>query len=209
MKNLKKYSFSLIELLIALVIIGISVVSIPMLLNSVSKNTSTTLKEKSFFDAFALLNLMQVVEWDENNTKSDNFYKVLTSDGGNADLKCIRKGTLYLDNKSGADCAKEYNKTSHIGVDDGESSVSDYDDIDDFDGYWTTINDINFSIKVSYLKDDANYNDKNIFFNVNDTTNNSNIKYVELNVTKNNQLISIMRFWSCNIGKTKIESRNE
>jgi len=212
MKNLKRCSFSIIELVVAIVIIAIAMTSIPMLLNTIAKSTSITLKEKSFFNAFALLNLIQVVQWDENNTKSDNYYKVLTSKNGDSNLKCIRIGTTQLNNNSGAICANEYNQTSFIGIDNGEdkNDVSTYDDLDDFNGYITSINDINFTIKVRYLKDNANYDSDKILFNItDDKVDNSNIKYVELNVTKNNKLISILRFFSSNIGKTKIESRNE
>ena len=48
MKNLKKYSFSLIELVVAIVIIGIVVTAIPAVLTTSGKTAEINLKEKSF-----------------------------------------------------------------------------------------------------------------------------------------------------------------
>jgi len=215
MKNLRKSSFTLIELVVAILVVGIVVTSIPMLLNTVTKNQEVNLKEKSFFNAYALLTLIQTQEWDENNTKGDNYYKVLTSDNGDSNLTCIRKGVKQLDNDSGAICATDNNKTSPIGVDTDENKIdeSTFDDMDDFNGYSTIVSDINITVKVSYMRDDSNsYKTKNIYFNAERLKNNdSNIKYIELNISNKNtqELISVLKYFTSNIGMTKIESRNE
>lgn len=213
MKNLKKSSFSLIELVVAIVVIGIVVTAIPMLLSNVSNNQETNLQEKSFFNAFALVTLIQTQEWDENNTKGDNYYKVLTSDNGDGNLTCIRKGVKQLDNDSGAICATDNNKTSVIGVDadENKSDVSTFDDIDDFDGYSTIVSDINITVKVNYVDDKTDYSSKNIFFNELSNSQDSNIKRMELNITNKDtkEVIAILRYFTSNIGMVKIESRNE
>jgi len=213
MKNLKKSSFSLIELVVAIVVIGIVVTAIPMLLSNVSNNQETNLQEKSFFNAFALVTLIQTQEWDENNTKGDNYYKVLTSDNGDSNLTCIRKGVKQLDNDSGAICATDNNKTSVIGVDadENKSDESTFDDIDDFDGYSTIVSDINITVKVNYVDDKTDYSSKNIFFNELSNSQDSNIKRMELNITNKDtkEVIAILRYFTSNIGMVKIESRNE
>ena len=214
MRNLKKSSFTLIELVVAILVVGIVVTSIPMLLNTVTKNQEVNLKEKSFFNAYALLTLIQTQEWDENNTKGDNYYKVLTSDNGDSNLTCIRKGVKQLDNDSGAICASENNKTSAIGVDadENKSDESTFDDIDDFNGYSTVVSDINISVKVSYVDDKTDYSSKNIFFNeLAHKTQDSNIKRIELNITNKDtkEVIAVLKYFTSNIGMVKIESRNE
>ena len=212
MKNLKKSSFTLIELIFAIVIVGIAVTSIPMLLITSANNTETNLQEKSFFNAYALVSLMQVALWDENNTKDDNYYKVLTADNGDSKLKCIRKGVSQLNNDSGATCASDDNKTSKIGPDAGEDDVSKYDDIDDFNGYETNTSDYIFDVSVRYLDDSADYSAKNIFFNEDDkNTNGTNMKFITIDVKnkKTKKLISKLQYSTSNIGMTKIESRNE
>jgi len=210
MKNLNKYSFTLIELVIAIIVVGITVTSIPMLLGTVSNNMATSLKSNSFFNAYSTLSLIESMNWDENNTKGDNYYKVLTANGGDSELKCIRKGTVQLDNQSGADC--DNNTTSHIGTDAGENDVSMFDDVDDFNGYTVTnLATYNIKVAVKYINDNADYSAKNIFFNDSLTpSNNTNIKLIELNVTnKSGKLISIIRGESFNIGAVKIYSRND
>ena len=212
MKNLKKSSFTLIELIVAIIVIGVVVTSIPMLLATSSNVLETNQKEKSFFNAYALLNLLQTEEWDENNTAGDNYYKVLTSDGGDSELNCTRSGVVQLDNDSGAVCASDNNKTSAIGVDSGEDDVSKYDDIDDFNGFSLKVSDFNMSVSVRYMVDSADYTAKHIFFNENNSpTNSANLKFVEVNVSNKDthELIAVIKYISSNIGMTKIESRNE
>jgi len=212
MKNLKKSSFTLIELIFAIIIVGIVITSIPMLLTNLSKSQEVTQKERSFFNAFALLNLIQTQEWDENNTVDDNYYKVLTSENGDSELKCLRLGVMELNNSSGANCATDDNQTSIIGPDAGETSVEDYDDIDDFDGYSTTVDDFNISVKVNYMDDSADYSQKNInFISDNLVNHDSNIKFVELNITNKDthKEIAVLKYFTSNIGAVKIESRSE
>ena len=211
MKNLKKSSFTLIELLMAIIIVGIAVTSIPMILAAISRGTEVTTKSDSIYNAYTTLALVESLDWDENNTKGDNFYKVLTADNGDSELKCERKGTKELDNESGADC--DDNKTSHIGVDDGEDETnsSTFDDVDDFNGYEVdNLTKYNIRVGVYYVNDNADYSAKNIFFN--DTYSKSsgtNIKVVEINVTKKNgDLIMVIRGESDNIGAVKIYSKN-
>ena len=215
--NLKKYSFTLIELVISIVVVGIVITAIPALLTTTSNVNKTNLEEKTFFSAFALLNLVQTTEWDENNTIGDNYYKVLKANGGDSELLCQRTGVIQLDNYSGATCA-DGNTTSHIGIDSGEdeNNVSTFDDMDDFNGYSTIISygpdidDINLSISVRYMNDSTDYSRKNIYFTESDApASGTNLKFLELNVTQNNKLISVLKYTASNIGMTKIESRNE
>jgi type II secretory pathway pseudopilin PulG len=218
MKNLKKYSFTLIELVVAIVVVGIVVTAIPALLNRGASIQETNLKEKSFFNAFALLTLIQTQEWDENNTKDDNYYKVLTAENGDSELKCSRIGTVLLDNDSGADCANTNHKTSAIGVDSTETKgdESTYDDIDDFNEFYTVVDDINISVSVRYMDDGVtngvDYSAKNIYFSESDAAvSGTNLKFVVLSVRKvdTNELISVLKYTTSNIGMVKIESRNE
>jgi prepilin-type N-terminal cleavage/methylation domain-containing protein len=215
MKNLKKSSFTLIELIVAIIIVGIVITSIPMLLTNLSKSQSINEKEKSFFNAYALLTLIQTQEWDQNNTYDKNYKKVLTSDHGDPELKCPRIGVKQLannddpgkDNYEGAACASDYNKTSHIGT-DGETSVEEYNDIDDFDGYYTTVNDFNISVKVSYMDDNnTDYSQRNLNFTANNLVNHdSNIKFVKLNITNKNthKEIAVLKYFTSNIGAVQI-----
>jgi len=213
MKNLKKCSFTLLELIMSIIIVGIAVTAIPMLLATSTNSIDTISKETSFFNAYSLLTLIQTTEWDENNTKGDNYYKVLTANGGDSELKCDRNGTIAFNNDSGADC--DNNTTSHIGldgVDENKNDVSTYDDIDDFNGYSDgSLEKYDMNVSVKYISDNADYSAKNIYFNETlSSANGTNVKKIELNVTdKNGNLIAVLGYYSCNIGAVKIKSRND
>jgi Tfp pilus assembly protein PilV len=62
MKNLKKSSSTLIELVIAIIVVGITVTSIPMLLSTVSNNMSTNLKSNSFYNAYSTLAFIESMD---------------------------------------------------------------------------------------------------------------------------------------------------
>ena len=220
MKNLEKYSFTLLELIVAIIIVSIAMTAIPALLGRVASTQEVSIQEKSFFSAYSLVVLLQMQEWDENNTKGNNYYKVLSAENGDDELLCEngtpRTGVSELDNDSGAICA-EGNTTSHIGVDpDGNETDGDestYDDIDDFNGYSTIAGDVNISVGVRYIKDETDYSKKHIFFTdeTKDTITDTNMKFVELNITDKNthKLLSALKYTTSNIGAVKIESRNE
>ena len=215
MKNRKKFkAFTLIELIVAIIIVGITITAIPALLSSTGHLEEANLQEKSFFNAFSLLTILKMEMWDENNTKGDNYYKVLTSQNGDSELNCTRKGVIELNNSSGAVCADNDKYTSHIGLDSGEdeNNESTFDDIDDFNNYITQVQDVNLSVRVVYADDSQDYTKKVIFFNETATSKkDSNVKKIELKVVnaKTGEVISVLRYFSSNIGMTKIESRFE
>ena len=192
MKNLKKYSFSLIELVVAIVIIGIVVTAIPAVLTTSGKTAEINLKEKSFFNAYSLVTLLQSQYWDENNTKGDNYYKVLTADNGDSELMCERTGVIEVNNSSGAVCATDDNKTSALGVDSDEdpNDESTFDDIDDFDGKEDSgiqFYSINSNIEyVKYEGDNPSYKrGENLY-----TSGTSNIKRIIIDVNKNSFILN-------------------
>lgn len=62
-----KYAFTLIELVFAIVVIGISVVSLPMMIQVTSKNTDNSLVQEAIFAAATKLNEAVTYRWDENS----------------------------------------------------------------------------------------------------------------------------------------------
>lgn len=134
-----KYAFTLIELIFAIVIIGIAVVSLPI----ISQVTSSSV-EKNLVQEAILLTSANIVramsgKWDENS-KPDNLdfaYIVYTSDaevtasGGENRPGCIR--ILYQPDNT---------LRSTNGLEEG--SLSDADDIDDYvtTGFSDAVTDI-------------------------------------------------------------------
>ncbi len=216
----KSNAFTLIEIIISLIIIGIVAVTLPVMLQTSTETVKTTAKEEIFYQEFSLLQLINTLYFDENNTKDDNFYKDLNATlGDNALL--IRKypnglnriGKYQMNNnilRSGTNAT-----VSNIGIDSGETAGDDstYDDIDDYNNYTESLlsyGNVVLKVKVKYIKDNANYslNDFNFTFDYNNSANLTNIKLITVSTTVDNQKISIS-YPSMNIGESKYLSLEE
>ncbi|QCT94892.1 type II secretion system protein [Caminibacter mediatlanticus TB-2] len=228
MKNQRRYkAFSLIELLVAIVILGIIMTTIPLFLQTLVSSSKVTNKEEVFFSQFSLLSLINTRYFDENNTKGFNFYKDLNATGGDSELlnnyssnfagKTSRLGKTQIENNLYRSGSKD--SVSNIGIDLGEinNSTITYDDIDDFNGYGEHIAygvqsggyDINVSVK--YLSDDTNYsnNDINFDFNFSSVANLTNIKLIKLTTKLKDGTTIVLTYPTCNIGASKMYSFEE
>jgi len=141
MKRQKIYkAFTLFEVLISIIIIGIVMTSFPIIFQTMTSANKQVLKEEVFFQEFTILSLINARYFDENNTIGENFYKDLNATGGDSELlndsistfagKTSRIGKTDFNNnilRSGS-----IDTTSAIGLDTGEKAndVSTYDDID-------------------------------------------------------------------------------
>jgi len=221
MQNLKKSkAFSLLELVIAIVVIGIVALSLPLMLQSTVSIFKTSSKEEIIYQEFSLLQLVNSLYFDENNTEDDNYYKDLNATKGDDELLIIkysedeynRIGKHQMNNnilRSGTNST-----VSKIGVDDNESSEEDYDDIDDYDGFeenvTTNFGQITLKVKVMYIDDEAEYNKSkfSFTFNYENEKNATNIKLIKVYTTVDSQNISLS-YPAMNIGRSKFLSLEE
>ena len=228
MKNQKKSkAFSLIELLVAIVILGIIATTIPLFLEALISSSKVTNKEEVFFSQFSLLSLINTKYFDENNTKEDNFYKDLNATDGDSELlnnytssyagSICRIGKKDINNNIFRSGSKD--SVSQIGVDanESENNVSTFDDIDDFNGYVEHIpfgvqsGGYDINVSVTYLDDNAAYSDNNISFNFNYTNeaNLTNIKLIKLTTVLKDGTKIVLAYPNCNIGASKLYSFEE
>ena len=234
MKNQRKFkAFTLLELIISIIVIGIIMATIPLFLQTLISSSKVTNKEEVFFSQFSLLSLINTKYFDENNTVGDNYYKDLnTSNNAHPDLRIYdflvqnsagrydRKGKYAINNnilRSGTQ-----DSVSVIGLDSGENpnDTATWDDIDDFDGYEENISvgvtSSGYSMRVSvvYLEDNASYNDENITMNI-DTAPNlgknglTNIKLIKITTTFSDGSKVVLEYPTCNIGASKMLSLEE
>jgi hypothetical protein len=216
-----KNSFSLIELIFTIVIIGFIFTTIPKIIYTTNQSFKAILKEDGLFNMITKIMDITFNEWDENDTIS---YDILLT-GNNNILECkssqnppIRVGGFYSGDLYSRLCKRSF-KISHIGPDALENSQEDYDDIDDYnnsqvDAIKNGSNRYTLYITNGYSDEwsDSNYNydTQTLTFQfTNNQSSKSNIKLTKITLHDNkfDKNISNARYWSANIGKIRqIES---
>ncbi len=221
MKSPKKYkAFTLIEIIVSLLVVGIVMATLPVLMDVFKGGAKTNMTEEAFYSEFSLLNLIAGRYFDENNTLDDNYYKDLNATRGDTQLlienwnkNLNRLGKEQINNNIYRSGSKY--TTSVIGPDGGESSVDDYDDIDDFNGYiehiyMLTSKGIDLKVNVYYISDETNYDDNviNFKFDFKTKKDQTNIKVIKI-YTKVNGKEVVLYYPICNIGASKLLSLSD
>lgn len=224
MKNQKKYkAFTLLEILISIIILGIIAVMFPIMFQTVTNSNKLVLKEEIFFEEFSILSLINQRYFDENNTKENNFYKDVNATNGDIELlnnysstyagKSSRIGKVSFNNnelRSGT----TYTTSSISSLnnrDFGENNdPSTWDDVDDFNGYEQEFLGHKIKVSVKYIDDESNYSDENITFkfNYNSDKNGTNIKLITIWSNVGDTTITL-RYPTSNIGASKFLSLEE
>jgi prepilin-type N-terminal cleavage/methylation domain-containing protein len=206
----KKRAFTLIELIFAIVIIAISVISLPMMIQSSSKASNEGIVQEAIFAAEAILNESTTYYWDlksqdDANTSSDGYSRVVnTGDclGGGIPFKRI--GHIHRQ------CLNDnttlpLNAASSISV---ENAASEYTNTDILQG--SSVNGSAATYKNPY-KATVTVNNCSIApcvqFGL--EANNPNLKQIQIQVidSNTNKTLVLLRAYTANIGEVKPESR--
>ena len=226
-QNLRAAS-AMIELIFALVVMGIVMMSAPQLISTALQSTSVGLQQESINEAASRLNMILTYPWDQNDTNDSCIPPVLHVSNGDSELNEV--GTTAR--RIGVD----RNSSSHTFIcGDQEFSASALqvdgsDDLDDFIGTIGLTTDASGSggtdyiekdtvlmtTTVTYINDDANYTptSSNRTFNYVPTAGvpTTNIKEITVTLTSTsttselNKTI-VLKAFSCNIGGFEYESR--
>ena len=227
---MKRRGFSLIELVFAIVVIAISLMTVPLMLNQGAKSNQFALMQESILAAHTKMGNILSFKWDENSgDNNDTIVRVLDVTAGDSQLDrktAVRRVGHIHDDLRRRMQDSETNATSlgALGIE-----VADlYDDIDDFNGKSVIVApvgaatqkgkfdyldaDLNLTTSVTYISDDVNYSQQDIAFDFNAsdviTAGSSNIKMVELNATSvNSDIPFVFRMFSSNIGQSKLYER--
>lgn len=213
-----KSAFSMIELIFAIVIIGITVISLPMVNQVISQSTESNLVQEAIFASSTEINQILSYRWDESSIQNNDILsKVIWADSSDCNSSTkLRPGHINaplhrkcLDNNATAITA-----AANLGLDTGESTTADSDDIDDFNGDAKSIfidnsgggtivsskgykKDYNSTVTVSYANFDPDFIADN------------NIKKVTLNISDTSgNLITRLSAFSANIGEVDYYKRN-
>ncbi len=201
-------AIAMVELIFAIVIIGITLLSIPMLVNQATQSGYSTLQQESIAAAASDMSLILSRKWDEANTDTSEDATIITTTSGNF-TQTDRNNTesrTYFTSSGGILSA------SAISDDGGN-----LDDIDDANGKTVELaamggedlidKTITIATTVSYLDDSST---SPIGTSATSTT--SNIKGITITLTSGGTTPELQKeiklnAFSCNIGSYKLERR--
>jgi len=176
-KKTLRPAIAMIELIFAIVIMAIVLMSAPMLISTAAKSGYVAIQQEAINEAASQVNMIMGYHWDENSADELYIDPILRITAGNSDLSednntARRSGTPKESYRTFVRSdGQDFNAStpSNLGTDMGETPAQDdtFDDIDDFTG--STVNltliktssadnvekttDINISRAVSYSTD--------------------------------------------------------
>jgi len=240
-QNAYPFSFrpamAMIELIFALVVMGIVLMSAPALISTATKSSYIAIQQESINEAATQANIILTYPWDEANAEELGPEGILTSilnTNGDAKLAISidqprRAGTPLESNRAAANPLKSATRNQNLGRDGINEPI---DDMDDFHNLTTTLykeenvaspggrqsdyidQNIQMNISVQYINDNTEYNANTINFNpFTPSSQTSNIKHIRVQLTAagdaaNELSKSItLHAFSCNIGNYVLNER--
>lgn len=233
-KNMRN-GVAMIELIFALVVMGIVMMSAPMMISTASQSTLVTVQQDAIASSASEIGMILTRDWDANGTDITTESPILIVTNGDAQLNMVlspdgnssgrRAGTPVSSSR------KSFSSISSVERDataDTAFSDGDTDDIDDFNGNTVTLTgarssygdvadaNISIGISVSYISDTPSagtYNSElltlNNPFNTNVTAVTTNIKSITTQTTSTNLDTNIiLQAFSCNIGTYTLKTRS-
>jgi len=221
--------FSLIETLFAIIIMALIVTPIPTLLTTISNSAKAIQSKDLIFRTILETMNLSVYHWDEQSESNDSSRNKILETNSTTFLRITNNVRAYetmsriFFSKNSETNITRISATSPKDFNDsGEDSISDFDDIDDWDGtkiYFNGVENkmINFTVsfKIFYIEDnttigfsDQNSSEVNITINRTSLPDNqtSNLKYIEITAeedsSKLEDLISFtIHYISVNLGE--------
>jgi len=222
-------AIAMLELIFAIVIMGIILMSAPSLISTASKSGFVAIQQEAINEAASQVNMIMGYHWDENDADEsyiDPLLQVSSTTAGlvEAGTTGRRPGTPKESFRAFVRSDGQRLSASALGSD---ADDTEEDDIDDFGGETELIEiesavadtvektTIKINKTISYSADTANYNQSSITFDPSFTNagGTTNIKSIIVTLTSDssaeelNQKEITLRAFSCNIGGYKLEER--
>ena len=226
LKRKSSKGFTMIEMIFAIVIIGIVAISIPMIMLTNARGVEQNLLQETIFITATKLGQVLSYPWDENSPPAGTLAKteVLNASGDDEldrNVTDYRRGHFQqaLHRKMTPQSAQRSATTAGGLGDDG----GDRDDIDDFEGEITLITETgergykkNYRINgfVDYVSDATDYSASSVNFDysISGLGSDTNIKMVQITVEEelpsgSYSEVLRLRSYSSNIGETDYHKR--
>jgi len=148
--NLKRKAVAMIELIFAIVIMGIALMSAPTLLSQASQGSMSAVQQEAIVACATEINMIMTRQWDENDTNESDYAPILVVDenitalneavGTDGNLTGRRIGTPQSSSRSFITAnGTRLNASLITALGPDSNDNGDYDDIDDFNGKTTTL----------------------------------------------------------------------
>ena len=219
-----KKGFTFIELIVAIVVIGIALMSVPLLLSQSSRSNEFSINQEAILAATTQIGDILTYPW--NDTNSSGILHVFDVTNGDSQLNRYNNSTRrighfkekyrrkFYDNNNNI----EHNASIILGHESHDSGK--FNDIDDFNdtnfsvangGLGDYIQDLNLNVRVFYIRnDDVNYSQSPTLnfgeLNITSHAPSTNIKMVKVNVSDGHtgDTITTLKAFSCNIGSYQL-----
>ena len=166
-KKTLRPAIAMIELIFAIVIMGIVLMSAPMLISTAAKSGYVAIQQEAINEAASQVNMIIGYHWDESTTDESFLDPIVQVSAGHAELKEANISGVLTGHRLGTPqeslrgfIRSDGNRTSAsiIGIiDTGETGQYNEDDIDDFDGS-TSLKEIDDAGSVDYVEDNTTIN---------------------------------------------------
>jgi archaellin len=237
MKTTLRKGVAMIELIFSIVVMGIVLMSAPMLMSTAAKSGYVGLQQEGINEASTMINMIMSYHWDENNADPSYIDNLLVVTNGESELDQAgttkrRIGTpkessrAFVREDGTANLTASPSTSFGEGNDNG-SAETENDDIDDFHGTTVALttatagvdyaDTIQIVTAINYIDDKRNYNSSSINFTpayaniAGDPT--SNIKHIQVTLTSTSGVEEldktiVLHAFSSNIGAYKFEERD-
>lgn len=222
-------AIAMIELIFAIVIMGIVMMSAPMLISTATQSTYVALQQEGINEAASRVNMIMGYAWDENNTGDMYIPPILHVSSGAASLNvngntARRIGTPMTSQRT---FILSDANSSDLNASALRSDGGDTDDIDDFIGDisltlieaatvdYTETTTVNINTAVAYVSDSVTggYSQSTITytpFGAGSAT--TNVKSITVTLTSTTNLDElektiVLRAFSSNIGGYELKER--
>lgn len=215
---------AMIELIFAIVVIGISLLSIPNLLYTAAESGYTSMQQEAIAAAASDMSLVLTNRWDETNTDPRLPAIILTTDSTTTGLtqstKTNLKSRTYFSSTGGTMSASD--ASTFQNPDTGDIGQDDIDDILSItaghveDGTQDLIDTISLSTTVSYLNDSVSWSTATTAYDepfiAAAPGGTSNVKGIVMTLisggtTPELQKTIKLKAFSCNIGSYELERK--
>lgn len=223
-------AIAMIELIFAIVIIGITLMSAPMLISQASKSAYTSITQEAIAAGAAEISMILARAWDENNTNITTGAPILNVSNGDPDLNAANRANVFPNNLLST---RSY--SNNLGDTDMNASMTlgsdsgDFDDLDDKDGVSILLKDYNATTTqegdlidktitmlttISYIDDNASWSSGMSYSPTipSSVSASTNIKAIDINLTSGSSASElgktiVFKAFSANIGTYKLQRR--